>query len=92
MLLKEPDDAFLNYALALELVKNNEIQKAILILEEVLKKDEHYLAGYYQLGKLYEQTRQKEKAMDTYGKGSQIAKQQKNTKTLNELNEALVSL
>jgi tetratricopeptide (TPR) repeat protein len=92
MLLKEPEDVFLNYALALELEKKGEIQKAILILETVLKKDENYLAGYYQLGKFYEAISEKEKAIHIYTRGCGIASKQKNAKTLRELNEAINQL
>lgn len=89
MLLKEPEDAFLNYALALELAKNDDMQKAVSVLEAVLNKDENYLAAYYQLGKFYEQLSEKEKALHFYKKGIEVAKKQKNFKTLGELNEAL---
>ena len=92
MLLKEPTDPFLNYAMALEFHKNGEKQKAIEVLENVIHVDENYLAAYYQLGKFYEETSKKNKAIEIYVKGIHIAKAQKNTKTLSELNEALQQL
>ena len=92
MLESEPNDSFLNYALALEYAKANEIKLAIETLEQVIKRDENYLAAYYQLGKYYELINDIRKAIEVYQKGILIAKTQKNTKTLGELNEALMML
>ena len=89
MLQSEPHDSFLNYALALELAKENDITGAINLIEEVLQRDEKYLGAYYQLGKLYEQTANIPKAISTYQKGITIAVAQNNKKTVGELNEAL---
>ncbi|MEI6488988.1 MAG: tetratricopeptide repeat protein [Bacteroidota bacterium] len=92
MLETEPNDSFLNYGLALEYGKMGEIQKSIELLESLIKRDENYLGAYYQLGKFYELTSEKTKAISTYTKGTAIAKTQNNRKTLSELNEALFML
>ena len=92
MLKNEPNDSFLNYALALEYAKADEIKKAIELIEALLLRDENYLGAYYQLGKYYEETEQTQNAIATYKKGIAIAQQQKNRKTLSELNEALMIL
>ncbi len=89
MLKSEPADSFLNYALALEYAKINDVRKAIELLEALLARDENYLGAYYQLGKYYEQLDQKNKAVETYQNGASIAQKQKNKKALGELNEAL---
>lgn len=89
MLKSDPDDSFLNYALALEYAKINDVKNAIALIENLLTRDENYLGAYYQLGKYHELEGQKEKAISIYNKGVLIAKKQKNNKTLNELNEAL---
>jgi len=89
MLKDEPHDSFLNYALALEHAKANDIPKAIGIIEEIILRDENYLGAYYQLGKLYEETGDPAKAIATYQKGIEIAKKQNNRKAQGELNEAL---
>ncbi len=89
MLLDEPNDSFLNYALALEYAKENDFPKAINIIEKVIQHDENYLGAYYQLGKLYEQQNLSEKATGIYQKGIVIAKAQNNKKAQGELNEAL---
>jgi tetratricopeptide (TPR) repeat protein len=92
MLETEPNDSFLNYALALEFAKENNFEKAIELIENLLIKDENYLGAYYQLGKCYEQTGNTERAIATYTKGIAIAKKQNNRKTLGELNEAVMML
>jgi tetratricopeptide (TPR) repeat protein len=89
MLTKEPDDSFLNYALALELRKENKTTEAIVLLERILVKDDSYLPAYYQLGKLYGEALQKEKAKEILCKGVHIARQENDYKTVNELKELL---
>jgi Tfp pilus assembly protein PilF len=92
MLREDPNDPFLNYALALEYAKINEVEKAIVLIETILNKDENYLGAYYKLGKYYEETLQTEKAVAIYQKGIEIAEKQKNKKAQGELNEALQML
>ena len=89
MLKSEPTDSFLNYALALEYAKINDVKKAIELIEVLLIRDENYLGAYYQLGKYYEQLQQNQNAKNAYKKGVLIAQNQKNNKALGELNEAL---
>jgi len=89
MLKKEPEDSFLNYALAMEYVAINDAANAIRQLEELKKRDPEYLGTYYQLGKLYESRAENEKAIEAYKSGIEKAKQQNNNKAHGELNEAL---
>jgi tetratricopeptide (TPR) repeat protein len=89
MLAKEPEDLFLQFALALETDKLNETDKAISILESILDKDKNYLAAYYQLGKMLQKTNHNEKAKKVFLRGIEIAKDQRNQKTERELKEAL---
>jgi predicted Zn-dependent protease len=89
MLKKEPEDSFLNYALAMEYLAVNDTGNAIRQLEALKKRDPDYLGTYYQLGKLYEGMEQNEKAIEAYKAGIEKAKQQNNNKAHGELNEAL---
>lgn len=89
MLKAEPNDEFLNYALAIELEKNGDIESAIAQLNSMLQKNEHYLAAYYKLGKLLEELSKLEEAKKVYLKGQEIAKEQNNKKVFGELAEAL---
>jgi Tfp pilus assembly protein PilF len=92
MLETEPNDSFLNYALALEYAKTNDLKKAIQLIEAIIVRDKDYLGAYYELGKYYELSEQAQMAADIYRKGIEIAIQQKNRKAQLELNEALLQL
>jgi tetratricopeptide (TPR) repeat protein len=86
---EDPGDHFSLYALALEYAKINRVGEAIVLLEQLLDLDPAYLAAYYQLGKLFELQRNIERAFGVFSKGMEVARQQKNQKTLNELQSAL---
>jgi Tfp pilus assembly protein PilF len=88
----DPGDSFSNYALALEYMKINQAEQAVEILEKILKRDKQYLAAYYQLGKGYEKMKRIEDAKTVYLKGVEIANQQKNQRTKNELQSAFDSM
>lgn len=89
MLQKEPEDVFLNYALALEHIANADLNKAEEQLNKTLTLNSAYLPVYYQMGQLQEKKNNPEAAMEYYRKGIELAKQQGNTKAMGELNEAL---
>ncbi|MFT4777812.1 MAG: tetratricopeptide (TPR) repeat protein [Flavobacteriales bacterium] len=92
MLKEDPKDPFLLYALALEQVKDNDIQAATTVLKELISTQPDYLATYYQLGKLQEQQGQIDDAIETYKKGEKIASEQRDLKTKSELSEAIWEL
>lgn len=88
-LKKDPADSFSKFALALELLKLNEVSKARILFESVLKQDPQYLGVYYHLGKLYESMNLHREAVKVYRDGMEVAKLQDNQRTLSELSEAL---
>ncbi len=92
MLTESPGDAFLIYALALEEQKDGNIQVAIEQLVRLQNDQPDYLGTYYQLGKLYEQDQDPEKAIAIYKQGIIAAKQAKADKIWRELSEALLQL
>lgn len=49
MLADEPEDAFIRYAIALELKRAGNMEQAAADLEALLKADPKYIACYYQL-------------------------------------------
>ena len=89
---KEPNDSFLNYALALEYHKAGDTLKAIELIVQLIARDEKYLGAYYQLGKLYEEQNKLTDAIAIYKKGKAIAAQLNDRKTLGELSEALLMI
>ncbi|MFZ1691906.1 MAG: hypothetical protein WAT74_01805 [Flavobacteriales bacterium] len=51
-LAEEPGDAFLRYAIALELKRLGEIEEAIMALSELLTEKPEHIPSYYQLALL----------------------------------------
>lgn len=91
-LKKEPNDSFLNYALAVEYGSLNKNTEAINLIQNLLEKTPDYLGAYYQLGQLFEKINALGKAVDTYKTGRALAKLQDNKKAYGELTEALMML
>ena len=89
MLLKEPNDVFLNYALAMEHLSAEEFKEADAQLKKVLSINPSYLPCFYQLGQVNEKLGNNDIALIYYKQGVELAKSQKNTKALGELNEAI---
>ena len=89
MLVSEPNDVFLNYALAMEFVSANELNEADKQLKKVLSIKPDYLPCFYQLGQLNEKLDNNEVALHYYKQGVDLAKSQNNNKALGELNEAI---
>jgi tetratricopeptide (TPR) repeat protein len=89
MLLKEPKDLFLNYALALEHVATENYTEAEEQFLKTLGISADYLPCYYQLGQLYEKLANTGKALSYYKQGVELADKQGNKKALGELNEAI---
>jgi tetratricopeptide (TPR) repeat protein len=92
MLLQEPHDEFLQYAIAIEYFSVSDFEKAINCFKNILQTNANYLAAYYQMGKCYEELKQYDNAKNTYTKGIELAQKQSKSKTLNELKEALFLL
>jgi tetratricopeptide (TPR) repeat protein len=92
MLQKNPDDTFLNYAAALEHIKDDEPKKAIKIFKKIVKNDPDYLATYYQLGKLLEAQNKTAEAIEYYKAGRGLAREKNDPKAIGELSEALLLL
>lgn len=84
-----PGDSFSKFALALELLKNNQVQKALALFESVYHQDPEYLGVYYHLGKLYQSTSRYRDAEKCFREGVAVAENQNEQKTLSELKEAL---
>lgn len=89
MLLKEPNDVFLNYALAMEHLSSEEFKEAELQLKKVLTINPNYLPCFYQLGQVNEKLGNNDIALNFYKQGVEFAKSQNNNKALGELNEAI---
>ncbi len=91
-LKKNPNDSFTKFALALELLKKDDVSKARVLFESVLEQDPEYLGVYYHLGKLYERTGRPEDAQSMFTNGLKVARDQNDKRTELELLDALESL
>lgn len=89
MLREEPNDLFLNYALAMELMAAEEWSAASAQLQKTLGLDASYLPCFYQLGQVSEKLGHYSEAIQFYQQGLELAKSQGNRKAQGELSEAL---
>jgi Tfp pilus assembly protein PilF len=91
-LLKEPNDAFLQHALALEYIKTGNDAEARRLFEEILQRDPAYIGSYYHLARLLERTGEQEHAIKVYEQGMLQAKQAGDMHAYNELQAAYEDL
>ena len=84
---EEPDDPFNVYALALEYQKSN-TDKAAEFFDLLLRKHAEYLPAYYHAAKFFQDLGHKERDIDTYEKGIELAAKVKDQKALRELRSA----
>ncbi|MFM7217816.1 MAG: tetratricopeptide repeat protein [Bacteroidota bacterium] len=87
-LKEDPEDPFLHFALALELLKMNQLEEARDLLELLKNRKPDYLPTYYRLGKTYEELKRTTAALATYQEGIQLAKTKGEQHTLSELQSA----
>lgn len=89
---ESPNDNFLRYALAQEYVKAGDKQKGYDYYFGLLNDAPDYVATYYHLGKLYESDGENNKALETFSKGIEIAKEVGDQHSLSELQSAKLEL
>jgi Tfp pilus assembly protein PilF len=87
-----PNDSFVQHALALEHVKAGDDAEARKLFENILNKDENYIGSYYHLGKLLERNDERESAIKWYELGMLKAKENGDMHAFNELQAALEEL
>ena len=92
MLREDPKDAFLIYALALECQKVGDLAETRKLLLQLRDEQSDYLATYYQLGKVYENAGEDDKALEAYRQGIEVAERQGDAKTKGELELAIWEL
>lgn len=87
-----PNDSFLQHALALEYIKEGNDPMARELFEGVLQRDENYVGSYYHLGKLLERNGDSQGAIAVYEKGMVKAKEASEQQAYNELRAAYEEL
>ena len=88
----QPDDSFLQHALALEYIKIDDDAAARILFETLLENDPGYVGSYYHLGRLLERVGENDKAIATYENGVAAAKVAGDNHAKNELQMALDDL
>lgn len=88
-LLEQPNDGFLQHALALEYIKIGDDIAARQLFENILRHDPGYVGSYYHLGKLLERQNEFDQAIAIYEKGIDVAKKAGDNHARNELQMAL---
>lgn len=84
----DPGDPFNWYALALEYLHSNPAE-ALQLLDKLLREFENYLPTYYIAATQWAYQGNLETAAGIFRKGIQLAEQQKDSKTANELRSGL---
>ena len=88
----QPDDLFLNHALALEYIKRGETMEAERLFRKNMAHDAGYVATYYHLGKLLQEGGKREEALAIFEEGMKQAKTAKDNHSYNELQAAYEDL
>ena len=89
---ENPEDSFIQHALALEYIKREEAVEARRLFESILARDENYVGSYYHLAKLLERSGEREAALEWYQKGMLKAKEKGDSHAYNELQAAYEDL
>jgi tetratricopeptide (TPR) repeat protein len=87
----DPDDPFVQYALAQEYLKRGETAEALRFFEELAAGHPEYVGTYYHLGKLYEALGRTDDAVRTYRAGIEAATKTADPHARAELQGALLN-
>ena len=89
---KDPSDSFSKFALALELLKEDETGKALALFLNIKNNDPEYVGVYYHLAALYVELEDPEKAIQVYKEGIVMAEHLQDQHAKSELQGALLNL
>lgn len=92
MLEADPDDIFLNYALAMALISEGDQRPGIERLGRVIELDPNYVAAYFQQGQALARDGEIEAARDIVSRGIQTAQRVGDTHAAGEMAGFLESL
>lgn len=87
-LRSNPDDSFVQHALALEYIKLGNDPEAKALFYSILEREPGYIGSYYHLAKLLERMDENEEAIRVYEKGMEEAKKSGENHAYNELKGA----
>jgi Tfp pilus assembly protein PilF len=87
-----PDDSFVQHAIALEYIKQGNDAAAKIVFEELLQREPTYIGSYYHLAKLLERNNESGAAIKVYEKGMEEAKKAGDNHAYGELRGAYEEL
>ena len=87
-----PNDSFVQHALALEYIKRGNDDEARKLFETILDREPGYVGSYYHLGKLLERNNEIENAIKIYEAGMEQAKKAGEKNAFGELRGAYEEL
>lgn len=85
MLVKTPDDPFLRYGWAMELLKEGNVAGGLAGLEDVARRHPDYDAAYFQLGQVYAQQGETDAAREWLQRGIAVATRRGNSHAAGEM-------
>ncbi len=85
MLAQDPQDAFLLYALAMEWISENQVEKALDQLQQLLAMHVDYVPAYLQAGQLLAQMARTSEAVHLLEQGMQQARIQNDLHAFEEM-------
>jgi Tfp pilus assembly protein PilF len=91
-LVINPNDSFIQHALALEYIRIGDDSAAQKLFEDILHREPEYIGSYYHLAKLFERNGNTESAIKWYEKGMEQAKKAEENHAYNELRSAYEEL
>ena len=92
MLAEEPDDTFLQYALAMELEKDSEHEASLAQLNQLTQATPPYVPAFFMAGQQLTRLDRIDEAREWLTRGIQEAQAQGNLHAAGEMNEFLMSL
>jgi Tfp pilus assembly protein PilF len=92
MLKGNPQDSFLQHALALEYIKLGNDVDARKLFETILEREPGYVGSYYHLAKLLERVGETDNAIKIYEKGMEETKKVGDNHAFGELRSAYEEL
>lgn len=91
-MLANPQDSFVQHALALEYIKEGNDTEARQLFESVISREPAYIGTYYHLAKLLERTGDTDSAIKIYEQGMREAKKAGDNHAFGELRAAYEEL
>lgn len=92
MLDREPNDAFLNFGLAMEYAKSGQTDAALAAFERVLEVDPNYSAAHFHRGNTLIAMGRMDEARKTLEEGIVITKRNSDAHATKEMQELLASI